>query len=277
MRYGGYLLNPGDMFQVEPDSVMFATGAKKLERQKKLKDSIREERQKIWKLLGNKLKIKPPTAVKPKEEADEEDSETAPVPAQVSKSPRTLEIIRTERKLSFDSMLLDAQKQLNYGKKFLGAKRKQHLRELMQDIKLARANMNRKSDIELDAEIKELVRRSLAIRRIERHEKEEDNPVKPEFKEIDKRVTERYMKVREGKMDGEENPIDPEKPYATPWKPRPYMSPFAFIPRYLEVNHRICSAVYLRHPVARPGVAEVPTPFGAETQQLAFNWYLRRR
>lgn len=73
-----------------------------------------------------------------------------------------------------------------------------------------------------------------------------------------------------------ENPVDESKPYATPWQPRPYMSAFAFIPRYLEVNHKICSAVYLRHPVARPGIAEVPSPFGAQTQQLAFNWYLRR-
>ncbi|KAH8698190.1 hypothetical protein GQ44DRAFT_718323 [Phaeosphaeriaceae sp. PMI808] len=66
-------------------------------------------------------------------------------------------------------------------------------------------------------------------------------------------------------------------PYATPWRPRDYMSAFAFIPRYLEVNQNICAAVYLRHPVARPGLAEVPTPFHIETGQLAFNWYLRRR
>lgn len=74
-----------------------------------------------------------------------------------------------------------------------------------------------------------------------------------------------------------ENPIDESKPYATPWKPREFMSAFAFIPRYLEVNQNICSAVYLRHPVARPGLAEVPTPFHGETMGLAFNWYLRRR
>lgn len=62
-----------------------------------------------------------------------------------------------------------------------------------------------------------------------------------------------------------------------PWRPRPYMSAFAFIPRYLEVNQNVCSAVYLRHPVARPGLAEVPTPFSEGVNQLAFNWYLRRR
>ncbi|KAI6879922.1 hypothetical protein KC355_g22194, partial [Hortaea werneckii] len=65
-----------------------------------------------------------------------------------------------------------------------------------------------------------------------------------------------------------QNPVDPTKPYATPWKPRDFMSAFAFIPRYLEVNQKICSAVYLRHPVARPGLAEVPTPFSHETMAL---------
>ena len=29
MTYPGYLLNPGDMFQVEPDRVLFVTGAPK--------------------------------------------------------------------------------------------------------------------------------------------------------------------------------------------------------------------------------------------------------
>jgi hypothetical protein len=73
-----------------------------------------------------------------------------------------------------------------------------------------------------------------------------------------------------------ENPIDPSKPYVTPWRPRPFMSAFAFIPRYLEVNPNICAAVYLRHPVARKGMAEVPTPFSYLTNQLAHNWYLGR-
>ncbi len=74
-----------------------------------------------------------------------------------------------------------------------------------------------------------------------------------------------------------DNPVDPSKPYATPWRPREYISPFAFVPRYLEVHHKVCSAVYLRHPVARPGLGEVPTPYPVETNGLAFNWYLRRR
>ena len=70
---------------------------------------------------------------------------------------------------------------------------------------------------------------------------------------------------------------DASKPYATPWRPREFMSAFAFIPRYLEVNHNICAAVYLRHPVARPGISEVPSPFSESVGTLAYTWYLRRR
>jgi len=71
--------------------------------------------------------------------------------------------------------------------------------------------------------------------------------------------------------------FDPLKPYRTPWRPRYYLSAFAFIPKYLEVNHNIGHAVYLRDPVASPGLSEVPTPFHGETLQLAYNWFLRRR
>ena len=84
-----------------------------------------------------------------------------------------------------------------------------------------------------------------------------------------KKVVERY----------DENPLhkNQKKPWPMPWKPRDWLPAFCFVPPYLEVNQKICSAVYLRHPVARPGLAEVPTPFANETMALAFNWYLRRR
>lgn len=77
--------------------------------------------------------------------------------------------------------------------------------------------------------------------------------------------------------EAEKNPYDAAAPYATPWRPRPYMPAFAFVPRYLEVDPLVGAAIYLRHPVARPGKAEVPTPFPLATSQLGFNWYLRRR
>lgn len=80
--------------------------------------------------------------------------------------------------------------------------------------------------------------------------------------------------------DGRAPPLGPDGKPINPgprWEPKDYMSAFAFIPRYLEVNQTIMSAVYLRHPVVRPGLAEVPSPFNFETHLLTFGWYLRRR
>jgi hypothetical protein len=89
-------------------------------------------------------------------------------------------------------------------------------------------------------------------------------------------ITKRELALIKEKRTEVGNVYDPSKPYLTPWQPRQYMAPFAFIPRYLEVNQKICAAVYLRHPVARKGEAEVPTPFSNAMNQLAFAWYLRR-
>ncbi|BGP40347.1 hypothetical protein JCM10450v2_004328 [Rhodotorula kratochvilovae] len=54
-----------------------------------------------------------------------------------------------------------------------------------------------------------------------------------------------------------------------------YASPFLFVPPYLEVSYGTCSAVYLRHPTARPGVSEVPSPYEAdgEVMRLAWEYY----
>lgn len=59
--------------------------------------------------------------------------------------------------------------------------------------------------------------------------------------------------------------------------PKPFMSAFAFIPDYLEVDHESCAGVYLREPVARAGSTEVPSPFPAGVHALAANHYQRGR
>lgn len=65
----------------------------------------------------------------------------------------------------------------------------------------------------------------------------------------------------------------------TPFNLPEYASPFIFIPAYLEVSFPTCSTVYLRHPTARPGYSEVPTPFDAdgEVVRLAWEWYAKVR
>ncbi|KAL1920118.1 mitochondrial 37S ribosomal protein uS4m [Calcarisporiella thermophila] len=61
------------------------------------------------------------------------------------------------------------------------------------------------------------------------------------------------------------------------FKYKPYSQPFMFIPDYLEVDYKACSAVFLRSPVARPGRTEIPTPFPSEIHALAHEFYARNR
>ncbi|KAI8973121.1 hypothetical protein BD414DRAFT_499195 [Trametes punicea] len=65
----------------------------------------------------------------------------------------------------------------------------------------------------------------------------------------------------------------------TPFHLPPYASPFIFIPAYLEPSFATCSVIYLRHPTARPGYSEIPTPWDAdgEVVRLTWEWYSKRR
>jgi len=65
----------------------------------------------------------------------------------------------------------------------------------------------------------------------------------------------------------------------TPFNLPDYASPFIFIPAYIEVSFQTCSAVYVRHPTARPGYSEIPTPYDADGEivRLAWEWYVRVR
>ncbi|QRW20820.1 hypothetical protein RhiXN_05809 [Rhizoctonia solani] len=58
-----------------------------------------------------------------------------------------------------------------------------------------------------------------------------------------------------------------------------YASPHLFIPAYIEPAFNTCSAVYVRHPTARPGYSEIPSPFGADGEVMRFTWewYKRHR
>ena len=65
----------------------------------------------------------------------------------------------------------------------------------------------------------------------------------------------------------------------TPFHLPAYAAPFLFIPAYLEPSFSTCSVIYLRHPTARPGYSEIPTPWDAdgEVVRLAWEWYSKRR
>ncbi|KAK0102810.1 mitochondrial 37S ribosomal protein nam9 [Cadophora gregata f. sp. sojae] len=298
MPYPGYLLNPGDLFQVEPDSVLFATGAPKEMEQTKKGRQLRRSSTRV-NITMDKLR----TVRREKraaEQAAKAQKEAAAEAAGELFKPRvkverpTLQdniIIRQQRQADAVELLNQADLLFNNRRKPLSAKQKQDLRALVKKVRVFRGQCFRlpidkleKTRVEISEEWKEVrthprqqAKRERAQAKKAATPKVVDPNAKPKItynqKIVKQLEEERQLRMRKIR----EEVHDPTKPYATPWRPRPYMSAFAFIPRYLEVNHKICSAVYLRDPVARPGLTEVPTPFPQDVQQLAFTWYLRRR
>ncbi|KAF5860925.1 mitochondrial 37S ribosomal protein nam9 [Aspergillus alliaceus] len=301
MRYPGYLLNPGDLFQVDPERVMYATGAPKDKHER------REGR-----IARKKMAESQEAEVESKEEgAAEESGEKGPESEEQGKD-RENEDPRETLKV----LLAQAKNIMAGSKDVLPAKRKQELRGFQKAVKrvLSRSDSSTVLTDNLESQFSELVT-LLKAKRAEKQgtKRSKRDQSSDETKDVSEStsssatasesqpgeaLTEAFRQAAENpeqEVDTSEltdaeldvlkraliqmrdNPIDSTKPYATPWRPRDYMSAFAFVPRYLEVNHNICAAVYLRHPVARPGYSEVPTPFSEQVGTAAFAWYLRRR
>lgn len=264
MPYPGYLLNPGDMFQVEVDRVLYATGAPKTTEQIRSGRKLHRAQRRAGK-MGAAPKKKSVAAASV-------NATAASGPQANSRTQMDIKEVRKQRRLDLKELLTQAEGAMADKKRRVGAKRKIAIRSLVRDIRKAMSTINRKTPKELEEQLASLVSQ-LAIARegpAETSAADEAESSPTETSDAEQQA------LREAITRARENPIDDSKPYATPWRPRPYMSAFAFIPRYLEVNHNICSAVYIRHPVVRWNQSEVPSPFGHITQQLAFNWYLRR-
>ncbi|KIW77648.1 hypothetical protein Z517_07480 [Fonsecaea pedrosoi CBS 271.37] len=277
MRYPGYLLNPGDMFQVEPERVMWATGAPKVPLKATKSEEGADE--------GSTEEISAESA-----EEEHTSQQAAEEDVDVDKDPR--EVLKDLR--------AKAKSILATSKRDIGAKRKQDLRAFSVAVKklLSRSSSSTILTDSLEAQFAE-IQHQLNIRKengdygassLPSAQDDKESSSGPEPKtgtaadvaaaeaEQETVLTDAdYNELYAALRSMHENPVDDSKPYATPWMPREYMSAFAFIPRFLEVNHNICAAVYLRHPVARPGLAEVPSPYQADIHSTAFAWYLRRR
>ncbi|KAL9613455.1 MAG: hypothetical protein Q9167_002000 [Letrouitia subvulpina] len=263
MIYPGYLLNPGDMFQVEPERVMFATGAPKDARERRATRKLRQKQSQ-----DSESESMPESLSSTQSPSSSAAEDTKPTESATESSAPTQEPQQTLKEL-----LAQAKSMLsNSSSAELTAKRKRDLRAFKQTIQRTLSRHNTLSD-SIDAQLLELS-----------HKLDLNASSLADAKPAPSRLTRNAPKpnretalLRKALEEARDNPVDASKPYATPWRPRPYMSAFAFVPRYLEVHHQICSAVYLRHPVARPGMGEVPTPYPVEINGLAFNWYLRRR
>ena len=274
------------MFQVDVDNVLFATGAMKPKDQARKGRYARRVRRRVnvglEKMRANAAEARAARAAKRVEKSVAEKAGDPVKPVRRKTLLHDQPDARKQRRVEIQALLKEAQELSSDTRNRSGPKRKQALRAFMRKGKALMSQLNRKPADDLYKSVTALVAemnlirsgsRELSKPKAEESLKEKSKKSKPE----DLYTPEQLKEFRDAITRIRENPIDETKPYATPWRPRPYMSAFAFVPRYLEVNHNICSAVYLRDPVARPSLAEVPTPFPAETQQLAFNWYLRRR
>lgn len=317
MRYPGYLLNPGDLFQVDPERVMFATGAPK----------SRSERREGRALRKKKSEGEEATEAEATAEGEEKDSAAA----EESKEPaegETKDQPKEDPRKTLKALMAQAKSIMSTSQDVLPAKRKQELRGFQRAVRrvLSRSGSSTVLTDNLESQFAELTQ-LLKAKRAEKkkddrrggNDRKDARSPKSEASDAQKQpgapkgsaavaaadeaqpgeaLTEAFRQATENpeqepdtsELSDEEfdvlkramvqmrdNPIDHSKPYGTPWQPRDFMSAFAFVPRYLEVNHSICAAVYLRHPVARPGASEVPSPFGEVVGTGAFAWYLRRR
>ena len=311
MTYPGYLLNPGDMFQVDPERVMFATGMPKASEViiETAEDGAEASEEGAEAAAAEEQSGT--TDEKAVAEGEEEDAEVEEDPREVLKnllaqsksilaSPR--EALGAKRKQDFrafqkavkrtlsksqsatiltdslEAQFLELQNQLNISRKDPTLPSDQKPKAAVPEsdpITNSAESGNTEAFDEVDVGDPEQV--DAASRAADQNRQAAAN-VDPSTPIDTTGLSDREIQnLKDALALLQDNPIDPSKPYATPWQPRDYMSAFAFIPRYLEVNQNICAAVYLRHPVARPGLAEVPTPFKEDTGASAFAWYLRRR
>lgn len=255
-------MNPGDMFQVEPDRVLFATGAPK----------DRAERRAGRKLRATKLSKRESTEKSEPGEPHTPKSHPLPELTTSDKTPKE----------TLQSLLSQAKTILKSPSASLTAQRKQDLRAFQRSVKRTISRPNALATSSLDSQLAEITAKMLP----KPSQPQDPSTLAADVPKLSDPqlqaeaailTNDQLITLRAALQEARDNPIDASKPYATPWRPREWMSAFAFVPRYLEIHQKICSAVYLRHPVARPGLAEVPTPYGQEINTLAHNWYLRRR
>lgn len=321
MTHPSYLLNPGDMFQINPEFVLLATGKKKPppppEGSKKSRKAAAssEEAPAEEEAEGEEASAEGEDGAD--EAAAEEDStdldafEARLAKIEANKRGATPTEAQSNAPGNIPRVLRFLSKQakgiLEQQKGELKVKKKRKFRNFIKMSRAALAKAGRvggEEEVASDKSVMEEVNamlRELAVADPTVAQKAEASGAftaeevakvteesQKDEQEVKKRPAakgsadyvmsgEEVSRMNRLLKEWEENPEDLSKPYLTPWEPRRFMSAFAFIPRYLEVNQNICAAVYLRHPVARQKYAEVPTPFPMRVNQLAFNWYLRRR
>lgn len=307
MRHPSYNLNPGDMFQVDVEKVLYGTGkqkesweAKELEiaAQKRARSEAKAREAALKEATGRE-KVAKEGESEGEEAADDTEGLT---PEQLWKlrNKELKGVIKHVQYLLKDDTGLNAKKKQKLrlfrqsAKRFLSRPPDEEVEanELIEDLQMQMRSLEiegenlglltgEAADGDAEAEAGAEAGEPGFNRTQEINKGLEGLTEEQKDKALaimgDEKLTRAEMRslARVLRYDAE-NPLDESKPYKTPWEPKEFMAAFAHIPRYLEVNPFICSAIYLRHPVARRGHAEVPTPFNYFTNQLAHSWYLGR-
>ena len=115
---------------------------------------------------------------------------------------------------------------------------------------------------------------------VEEKKNEEKNSEKEEEKsgkEPEEGTNQKLEKVNLENEKGEKEdsntlPIVNDPSQSRVWKPLEYMSPWMFIPKYLEVDFATCSSIFLRTPLVQPGLMEIPSPYPPSWHQLVYEW-----
>ncbi|KFY42313.1 hypothetical protein V495_04567 [Pseudogymnoascus sp. VKM F-4514 (FW-929)] len=147
MTYPGYLLNPGDMFQVEPDRVLFATGAPKESQDVKATKAHRKRQ------AASKA-----TASTEETTSEETSEEATPAEEPVLDEAAAEKKQRKEHKDNLQSLLASARAVLeDKGAHGPSAKKKQEIRAFAATVRRAIGNVPRTTTEDLDAQVAELV------------------------------------------------------------------------------------------------------------------------
>jgi ribosomal protein S4 len=272
MIHPGYLLNPGDMFSVDVDTVLWATGRRK--GQKTEETTAYTEAKEAAVELEASEENERNTVIETQEEEITEDEESDLVIE--DEADDTADI--RERKASIKAarrIIDDILKKVDPS-----PKQKQKLRDMRKQTRLLSKNVK---SPESDKHITDFEHNLESL--LTSIDRSISGPELESSSSSSLNSTEQFADNKNGSFGDDHistlakiySEVLPDKSYEQPWVPRDWMAPFAYVPRYLEVNYTVCSAVYIRHPVARPGMSEIPSPFNMETGSLAHNWYLRRR
>ncbi|CAI4214872.1 unnamed protein product [Parascedosporium putredinis] len=212
MRYGSYQLNPGDMFEVDPDKVMFAAGKDK--NQASLEAAVKRVQAKE----AAKAVAEEEAVVELKEGVDAAAAEGEAVEKAEAQAEKETAAAQEAEELDLSEFPMRNEKPSSAaGKKALGQKEDLSSDDLME--KLASHLSRFKLD---DSAVTAVAGKG------------DSKNAAPEAASADSVLSEtdqgKLLKILRANEEDDENPVDPSKPYATPWQPRKFLEPFAFIP-----------------------------------------------